>query len=261
VTNPPPGASSFNLTQNITTSGTGTCLVFPVNFAFHLNGHIIDGPGAFNLSSVGINATAGDGFIWGPGIVKEFGVCIDAGPHVAVEDLLANQCGTGIRAGNSYKIKEVRVHDCVTSVGPNIGIDLRNSAGGFIESSIVRSCDIGVWTGKNNKIWNLVVSRHLDWGLRVGGGTAVSRTVISSPFSDTTRGIDYNGCCQFTLEAPTVREGCQDGSNSVQDHQALRNIDVTQDGTVCPVVSDGHTNCGGSGVPWNPATGLITDTC
>jgi hypothetical protein len=38
VTNPPPGASSFNLTQNITTSGTGTCLVFPVNFAFHLNG-------------------------------------------------------------------------------------------------------------------------------------------------------------------------------------------------------------------------------
>src|SRR5262249_49246510 len=141
------------------------------------------------------------------GIVRGFGTCVDAGDHVAIEGILTNWCSTGISAGDSYKIKEVRVHDCLPSNGPGDGIVLRQ--GGFIESSIVRNCDNGVITGENNKIWNLVVTNHEFTGLEVATGNAVSRTVISHPRSSGTIGLDYRDC------GPG---GCQDGSNSVDGH-------------------------------------------
>jgi len=56
---------------------------------------------------------------------------------------------------------------------------------------MVRNCDIGVSTGENNKIWNLVVTNHELVGLEVGTGSAVSRTVISHPHSIGTRGVVY----------------------------------------------------------------------
>jgi hypothetical protein len=262
--------SQFNIVNNITfASAFGTCLEFPRNATVRLNGHVITGQGAERLNSTGI-FHPGDGFILGPGIVKAFGTCIDARDHMAIEDLLTNQCSTGIRAGDSYKIKEVRVHDCRSSTGPDIGIDLEFSAGGFLVSSIVRACDFGVITGKNNKLWNLVISLHNDWGLIVGGGTAVSRSVISSPRSTSTIGLDYGECCQFpSARLDNVREGCQDGSNSVQDHvgePALNIIvdtciDDPENGDTSPVVTDGWTNCGGDRVPVTPATHTIGKSC
>jgi hypothetical protein len=263
------GATRFDITQNIVFGGLiGTCLQFPSNSTVYLNGHVITGVG-LEHPTTGI-FHPGNGFILGPGIVKAFGTCIDAGAHMAIEDLLTNQCSTGIRAGDSYKIKEVRVHDCRSSTGPDIGIDLEFSAGGFLVSSIVRACDFGVITGKNNKLWNLVISLHNDWGLIVGGGTAVSRSVISSPRSTSTIGLDYGECCQFpSARLDNVREGCQDGSNSVQDHvsdPALnilvgQCIDDPDNGFTSPVVTDGRTNCGGDRVPVTPATHTIGKSC
>ncbi len=253
-------SSSFSIDNNITlpsSDAQGTCLTFPRNAVVWLNGHVIQGRGQENLDSVGIDVTDGDAFVWGPGIVKAFGTCIDAGDHVAVEGLLLNQCARGILGGDSYKIKEVRIHDCTPS-GDGIGIDLEFSEGGFIESSIVSACDDGVWTGKNNKIWNLVVTNHLNTGLQVGGGTAVSRTVISTPASFSTFGLDYRRCDQFEA-TDHFQEGCQDGSNSIQDHTPGFNI-LTNNGND-HVVTDGHTNCAGDVVPFNPATGLINDDC
>jgi hypothetical protein len=261
------GATRFDITQNIVFGGLiGTCLQFPSNSTVYLNGHVITGVG-LEHPTTGI-FHPGNGFILGPGIVKAFGTCIDAGAHMAIEDLLTNQCSTGIRAGDSYKIKEVRVHDCVSSFGPDIGIDLFDSAGGFLVSSIVRACNHGVITGKNNKIWNLVVSRHNDVGLEVGGGTAVSRSVISSPRSESTIGLDYTGCCQDG--AAGRDEGCQDGSNSVQDHfpgsDSQRPLNILVElpppsSELCKIVTDTRTNCGGDRVPFDSTTGLITDDC
>jgi hypothetical protein len=270
------------VTTNIAASAAGaTCLTIPRNAVLNLNGHLISGFGQDDAGSIGIKAIAGDAFILGPGIVKGFETCIHAGDHVAVEDLITNQCATGIKAGRSYKIKEVRVHDCTSSVGPNIGIDLSTDsdnvdfddeccAGGFIESSIVRACDFGVITGKNNKIWNLVVSFHNDVGLSVGGGTAVSRTVISTPASTSTIGLDYGDCCQRvagTLEpsgssASNHQEGCQDGSNSVQDHLPGLNIIIQDDfEETCDVITDGHTNCAGDIIPNHEDDGLVSNNC
>src|SRR5262249_38351398 len=146
-----------------------------------------------------------------------------------IEGILTNWCALGILAGDSYKIKEVRVHDCVPSSGPGLGILLQQ--GGIIESSIVRNCDTGVITYQNNKIWNLVVTGHEFFGLSVrapvcvpcppgggsltpGTGSAVSRTVISHPRSTATEGLVYD----------CLDGGCQDGSNSVDGHQAGFNI-------------------------------------
>jgi hypothetical protein len=266
------------VTTNIAAPAAGgTCLTIPRNAVLNLNGHLISGFGQDDAGSIGIKAIAGDAFILGPGIVKGFETCIHAGDHVAVEDLITNQCATGIKAGRSYKIKEVRVHDCTSSVGPNIGIDLGGvdsgdfdddcCAGGFIESSIVRACDFGVITGKNNKIWNLVVSFHNDVGLEVGGGTAVSRTVISTPASTSTIGLDYSDCCQSPVGSlnpngtpveGNLQEGCQDGSNSVQDHLPGLNIIVQEfESELCRVITDGHTNCNGDIVPNSGDDGRI----
>jgi hypothetical protein len=272
--NNPTGDTNIIVTADFAASAAGaTCLTVPRNAVVQLNGHLISGFGQDDSGSVGIDASKGDAFILGPGIVKGFGTCILAGDHVAVEDLLTNQCATGIKAGRSYKIKEVRVHDCTSSNGPNIGIDLDESAGGFIESSIVRACDFGVITGKNNKIWNLVVSFHNDVGLEVGGGTAVSRTVISTPASTSTIGLQYSDCCQFAAgallpngQSGQEREGCQDGSNSVQDHLPGLNITLSEDDggdlESCDpvVVTDGHTNCGGAAVPTEIGSGNGDDS-
>ncbi len=265
----PSGLTSFNVVKDIAFVPTsGTCLTLPGNSTVRLNGHVIAGPGPENPGTTGIKLTAGDGSILGPGVVRDFGTCIKGGDHVAVDDLITKNCATGIKAGDSYKIKEVRVHECRTSGGPNIGLDLTGSTGGFIESSIVRACDTGVLTGKNNTIWNLVISRHLFVGLKVGPGTAVSRTVISSPLSVSTNGLDYTGCCD--LGAAKKVEGCQDGSNSVQDHPSGHNILRCQfsptsttgaGGGGGGVVTDTRTNCGGARVPFDPTTSQINKDC
>src|SRR5262245_62218419 len=126
-----PTDTQFTLTTNITTSAsTGACLTFPANAVVNMSGFAIIGL-SIDADTTGIEL-GDNSFLWGPGIVRGFGVCVGAGDHVAVEGILTNWCGTGISAGESYKIKEVRVHDCVPSSLSGIGILLRQ--GGFIES-------------------------------------------------------------------------------------------------------------------------------
>src|SRR5262249_52660709 len=226
-------------------ASTGNCLKFPPNAVVNLSGFAVIGL-SIDANTRGI-VLADNSFLWGPGIVRGFGICVAAGNHVAVERILTNWCGIGIIAGDSYKIKEVRVHDCLPSSGEAIGILL--SEGGFIESIIVRNCDNGVITGENNKIWNLVVTNHEFTGLQVDTGNAVSRTVISHPRSSGSIGLQY-----FCGAG-----GCQDGSNSVDGHAPLNNIQIFG-----PVVTQpqenplfGATNCSGVPVTRIPVTGTI----
>jgi hypothetical protein len=251
----------FDITGNILTSITsGSCLTFPSNSVVYLNGHTV---GGFKQEDPTIGITIGhSSFVWGPGNIRRFGIGIRADHDVAIEHLLVGPVGIGILMGDSYKVREVRIRNCVTSAGQDIGMLL--GQGGFIESSIVRDCRFGVVTGSNNKIWNLVISKHLLVGLIVGAGNAVSRTVISSPESWTTIGLDYRGC-------GTANAGCQDGSNSVQDHcdatvnpgvcggTAAANLNILS--TASSVVTDGATNCGGQVIPFNSVTDLVTANC
>lgn len=248
----------FDLKNNITT--TGDCLKFPSNAVFYLNGWTVSGPGV-STNKVGLQM-ASESFVLGPGIVKAFGTCIGGWldsirkqtppDNVAVEDLVLNQCGTGIWIADGYKVKEVRVHDCTPSAAPGEGMIL--GQGGFVESSIVRTCDIGVETDENNKIWNLVVTGHSFHGLQVQSGNAVSRTVISHPSSSQTRGIIYN--CDSG-------QGCQDGSNSIEDHGTGKNIEIGTSAVVTQPSENpifGATNCGGVPVP-RTTGGLIGANC
>lgn len=279
----------FDITANISTSiTTGSCLKFPNGSVVYLNGSVITG---FNQGDPTVGIEMGnDGFVWGPGVIRRFGTGIKAGHDVAIENVMIGPVHIGIQDGDSYKIKEVRIRNCVTSGGNDIGMLL--GQGGFVESSIVRDCATGVITEKNNKIWNLVVSKHLITGLQIGlkdagsgvagaggagaGGTivagsgagnAVSRTVISSPKSTSTVGLDYRGC--GNPSTPAQGGGCQDGSNSVQDHCATGvagcptsalNILITSSSTNA-VITDGATNCGGKIVPHAIASDLITSDC
>ena len=246
----------FDLKNNISFAGTtGTCLIFPGNAVVYLNGFIVRGTG-LDQNTAGI--VAGDNaFIWGPGIVKEFGTCIVGGNATAVEGLLTNSCSTGIILRSGYKVKEVRVHDCTPSNFSGIGILL--SQGGFVESSIVRACDFGVITGRNNKIWNLIVTRHLFTGLIVGAGNAVSRTVISHPRSTASVGLDYSRC-------GGAGAGCEDASNSVSGHTTPLNIVIGGARVVTQPheqATTGATNCDGAPIGRTilaPA-GLIAGDC
>jgi len=246
-----PTDTQFTLTTNITTSAsTGNCLKIPSNAVVNLSGFAVIGL-SIDANTRGI-VLGDNSFLWGPGIVRGFGVCVGAGDHVAIEGILTNWCGIGIVAGDSYKIKEVRVHDCVPSSLQGTGIVLQE--GGFIESSIVRNCDNGVITGENNKIWNLVVTNHEFTGLDVASGNAVSRTVISHPRSSGTIGLQYH--CGLTA-------GCQDGSNSVDGHSPGLNIPLL--GTVVTQpqedVTHGATNCSGLPVSRDLVTGRINAAC
>ncbi len=251
----------FDLTSNVTTllvdprgDGSNTCLTFPANSVVNLNGFLIVGPGQ-ESGALGVEL-GGDSFFWGPGIVRGFSTCLFAGNHTAVENVLFNQCAGGIVAGDGYKIKEVRIHDCTPSSFSGFGMIL--SHGGFIESSIVRSCDFGVITGQNNKIWNLVVTRALFTGLSVLGGNAVSRTVISHPHSTSTIGLDYAGCAGAAV-------GCQDGSNSVSGHTPGLNVVLGTAQVVTQstdVAANTATNCNGTSVGLRvPGTGLFVGGC
>src|SRR5262245_38212412 len=247
-----PTDTRFDLVNNISYAlSTGTCLTFPPNAVVYMNGFAVIGTNIDNDTD-GIDL-ANNSFLWGPGIIRGFGTCVDARDHVAIEGILANWCTFGIFAGGaSYKIKEVRVHDCLPSSRDGIGIFLVR--GGFIESSIVRNCDNGVFTGENNKIWNLVVTNQEFVGLRVFGGTAVSRTVISHPRSSGTIGLNY---------ACDEDAGCQDGSNSVDGHAAGNNIQVFGVVVTQPQEDPTHgtTNCAGVPVPRNPVFGTIAGDC
>jgi hypothetical protein len=241
--------SRYDIKANIVTAGSGTCLEFPQNSSVFLNGFVIVGPG-LETNTIGI-IVGSNSFIWGPGVVRGFGICVAAGDHVAAEEILMNQCRFGLFIGESYKVKEIRVHDCTPSAFDGVGIFAFQ--GGFMESNIVRACDYGVITRENNKIWNLVVTRALFTGLQVDAGNAVSRTVISHPRSTSTIGLQYFCGGPF--------DGCQDGSNSVSGHGPGLNIQ-----TLGPVVTQSTdiatntaTNCNGTSVGLrNPATGLLT---
>src|SRR5215510_11982150 len=118
-----PTDTRFTLTTNITTSAsTGACLTFPANAVVNMSGFAVIGL-SIDADTTGIEL-GDNSFLWGPGIVRGFGTCVDAGDHVAVEGILTNWCGFGIVAGESYKIKEVRVHDCVPSSLNGTGIKL-----------------------------------------------------------------------------------------------------------------------------------------
>jgi hypothetical protein len=252
----------FDLVNSISTTGGGACLLFADNVAVFLNGFVVVGPG---LDSGATGMVVGNNsFVWGPGIVRGFSTCLAGGNDVAVETILFNQCGTGVFIRNGYKIKEVRVHDCTPSALNGVGIFL--GQGGFIESSIVRACDVGVFTGQNNKIWNLVVTRHTFAGLVVGAGNAVSRTVISHPRSTSTIGLDYTNC-------GTTNQGCEDASNSVSGHNATPfgacagGLNVCLGGAFVvtqssDIASNSATNCNGTGVgKRDPTTGHFLVGC
>src|SRR5262245_25278539 len=162
-----PNDSHFTLTNNITTTAsTGACLTFPPNAVVNLSGFAVIGL-SIDADTKGIEL-ADNSFLWGPGIIRGFGVCVDTGLHVAVEGIVTNWCALGILTRASAKIKEVRVHDCIPSNLNGIGIIL--GQGGFMESSLVRNCDAGVLTAENTKIWNLVVTNHEIVGLNVLSG-------------------------------------------------------------------------------------------
>ena len=240
-----PDGGRFDLKNSIVAPEATTCLIFPQNSVFYLNGFVLVGPG-LDSGATGISIDS-NSFVLGPGVVRGFSTCIHGNEDVAVETVLLNQCARGIILGESYKIKEVRIHDCTPSDLFGIGMFLFR--GGFIESSIVRACDYGVITGQNNKIWNLVVTRHTFFGLIVGAGNAVSRTVISHPRSTSTVGLDYTGC------GTGANTGCQDGSNSVSGHVVGNNVTLPGAAATSSVVTqstdiatNSATNCNGSGV-------------
>jgi hypothetical protein len=255
-----PSDSRFDLRNSIATTGTGTCLTFPSNATVFMNGFAVVGPG-LDSGAVGI-AIGDNNFLWGPGLIRGFTVCASTGNHSAVERILFNQCAAGIVAGNQYKIKEVRVHDCTPSSFTGVGIAL--GRGGFVESSIVRACDFGVVTGQNNKIWDLVVTRSLFTGLQVDGGNAVSRTVISHPRSVATIGLDYTRCGPAGSTAAVV-VGCQDGSNSVSGHSPADNIVLGAAAVVTQssdLPNNTATNCNGNSLNLrDPITGLFLTGC
>ena len=246
-----PNDTRFDLTQSITYTGSGTCLNLPENAVLYLNGFVLVGPG-LDSETTGI-VIGNNSFVLGPGVVRGFSTCLFGGNDVAVETVLFNQCGFGIFLGESYKVKEVRIHDCTPS--SLFGIGMLLGQGGFMESSIVRACDYGVITGANNKIWNLVVTRHTFRGLwLLAAGNAVSRTVISHPRSTSTIGLDYTNCGTNTGTTAN-NTGCQDGSNSVSGHVAGNNVILPGGTTTSAVVtqssdltSNSATNCNGSGV-------------
>jgi hypothetical protein len=274
-----PNDTRFDVINNITyVAGVSTnpCLTFPRNSVVYLNGFLVNGPG-YDSAVDGI-AVGNDSFVLGPGIVKQFRNCIEGGHDVAVETVVLNQCATGIRLGESYKVKEVRIHDCTPS--SFFGVAMVLLQGGFIESSIVRACDYGVITGENNKIWNLVITRHSFIGLSLGSpsgfpggpgpsgaGNAVSRTVISHPRSSQTVGLDYTRCASPSFG--TFGPGCQDGSNSVSGHGPNLNIKVLIPSSVVTQPTEnplfGATNCNGKNVdrvaPPGATTGTISTSC
>ena len=208
VASAPAGTTRFDFRANLSTCPDGS-FNFPSNSVVFMNGAVIVGPGADHLSLPTGISLGSNSFLLGPGVVRGWTACVVGGNDVAVEGVHLNQCATGVQLGESYKVKEVMIHDCTPSSFIGTGMFLTH--GGFIESSIVRACDFGVVTGQNNKIWNLVVTRALVTGLQVEGGNAVSRTVISHPRSILTIGLDYTDCGA----AGPGGVGCQDGSNSV----------------------------------------------
>src|SRR5262245_41496217 len=91
-----PTDTRFTLVNNITTSAsTGACLIFPSNAVVNMSGFAVIGL-SIDANTIGI-ALDDNGFLWGPGIIRGFGVCIGAGDHVAVEGILTNWCGFGDR--------------------------------------------------------------------------------------------------------------------------------------------------------------------
>jgi hypothetical protein len=271
----------FDIKNNITyVNGVSPnpCLRFPANAIVYLNGFLVSGPGYdFDPAVTGI-ILGDNGFVLGPGIVRQFATCINGGDDVAVETVVLNQCGIGLILGESYKVKEVRIHDCTPS--SFFGVAMVLLQGGFIESSIVRACDYGVITGENNKIWNLVITRHSFIGLSLGSpsgfpggpgpsgaGNAVSRTVISHPRSSQTVGLDYTRCASPSFG--TFGPGCQDGSNSVSGHGPNLNIKVLIPSSVVTQPTEnplfGATNCNGKNVdrvaPPGATTGTISTSC
>jgi hypothetical protein len=263
----------FDIVNTITFTGPGTCLRFPSNSMVFLNGFVLVGPG-LDSGTVGMRVGS-NSFVWGPGVVRGFSDCLIAGDFVAVETVLFNQCGNGIRIGNGYKIREVRIHDCTPSALSLVGAGIATGQtglgqGGIIESTIVRACDFGVLTGTNNKIWNLVVTRHTFFGLALNGpGNAVSRTVISHPRSTSTVGLDYSNC------GGPPNGGCEDASNSVSGHNASTTPAAGCAGglNVClgtasvvtqssDIAANSATNCNGTGVgKRDPATGRFLIGC
>jgi hypothetical protein len=246
---PTPSNSFIQGNDIASTSVSGTCIILPKNATYNGQGHKVSSNQGPDAPTTGISCPSGDCFIWKV-LVKGFGTCIAGDDDVAVEEVITNQCAVGIRLAHRYKVKEVRLHDCRSSDGLDTGMIL--GQGGFIESSIVRSCDFGVFTGENNKIWNLVVTRHTRHALEVAGGNAVSRTVISTPRSINTEGLIYR--CSGS--------GCADDSNSVQDH--LPGLNIIVSGVVITTggsnPNTSRTNCGGLPGPYNPATGQLS-TC
>ena len=227
---------------------------FPANSVVFMNGAVVVGPG-IDSGALGFSLGS-NSFLRGPGVVRAWTFCVVGGDDVAVEGVHLNQCATGLSLGESYKVKEVMIHDCTPSSFTGTGMILVR--GGFIESSIVRACDVGVITGQNNKIWNLVVTRALFTGLIVSGGNAVSRTVISHPRSLATTGLDYRVC---GAAGPGGGVGCQDGSNSVSGHTVGNNIVVGAAAVVTQstdVATKSATNCNGVNADRNATTGLMS---
>ena len=238
------GGTSYIVTADLST--TTTCIIITGNGAtIDLNSHSIRGvPG----SGAGIiAATPGNNMtIKGPGIVHDFGTCIQVGNHALVADVLVYNCEfAGIRTGNFSKCVECRVHDVRTSEPP-FGVGITMGLGCLLESSIVETSDVGVIVGNDCKVWDLVVDGTIGTGLAVGRGTSVARTVISHYHDGP--GLDYTNC---GIGAILTARGCQDSSNSVSVPLAAGAPSIVD---VAGVTTDCATNKDGTRYQGNPIT-------
>jgi hypothetical protein len=235
------GQTSYRLEADLF-AAAGTCLTINGNgTTLFLNGHSI---GGFTGAAAGIVSTGNNHSIVGPGVVHDFGVCIDLpGRHNFVESVLAYNCqGFGINLGDFAKCVQCRVHDVRQSEPPN-GIGIALGDGCILESSISATSDEGAQVGEDCKVWDLVVDTVGGTGLRVGVGTTVARTVISHYHNGP--GLDYSAC---TDGGALTGRGCQDSSNSV----TLSTADGISIATPPPGVPGVTTDCatnGGNGTP------------
>lgn len=211
------GNTSYTLTADLSAGTAADCLVIAGNgTTINLNGHRISGIGADNTDGVGISGVLSGSnrtlpnnvTINGPGIIDNFGACIELGLHSLVQDVIARDCGAngaGIRLGNFSKCVQCRVHDARRSEPPASAWGIIMGDGCLLEASIVEKSDNGAKVGSNCKVWDLVVDSVIKTGVKVFQGTEVARTVVSHCHD--CPGIDYTDCGAGT-------SACQDSSNS-----------------------------------------------
>ncbi len=261
--------NSYRLDADLHQVGTADCLTITRNgVTLDLNGHSISGLAPpDSKDGKGITGNVGGGpannvTIKGPGVVHDFGTCIELGNYALVADVLVYNCaasgGAGIKLGDFSKCVQCRVHNVLGEEANATGIIM--GSGCLLESSIVETSDEGARVGHDCKVWDLVLEAINETGLKVGYGTSVARTVISGGHNGP--GIDYCDCAKGPLGP--LGSACQDSSNSVNNNGALI-VNNISDSTIDPgpygepcasqarVIPDCATNVNGARYAGAPA--------